>query len=175
MDKPTFESIVSEYRRWIRKTLSRLGICSSDLDDVVQAVLRGVARGLPTFDPSRATAPEKAVSSWLFAICQRQAANHRRAKCRRREDIRETRELDAFGSGAPTPETSLLACELEARLHEVLQEIDPDRRAVIVAYELEGISMAEVAVMFGIPVNTAWNRLRLAREDIREAFRRQDK
>jgi DNA-directed RNA polymerase specialized sigma24 family protein len=57
----------------------------------------------------------------------------------------------------------------------LLDKLEPQRRAVIVAYTLEGISMSEVAASFNIPVNTAWNRLRLAREDLREAWERYEK
>ncbi len=35
--------------------------------------------------------------------------------------------------------------------------------------------MADVAAAFAIPLNTAWNRLRLAREDLREAWERHEK
>lgn len=174
MDEPTFESIVSDHGAWIRKTLSCLGVGASDLDDVEQEVLRGVARGLPTFDPSLATVPEGALTSWLFGICERQAASHRRKNRRRAEVPRETRELDGIGSDAPSPEARLLACERKARLYAALERMEPDRLAVIVAYELEGIPMGDVAIRLRIPVNTAWNRLRLAREAIRAAFRRDE-
>ena len=45
-------------------------------------------------------------------------------------------------------------------------------RAVVVAYELERVAMAEVAAAQRIPLNTAWNRLRLGREDLRAAARK---
>lgn len=170
MERPTFEEVVSGYGAFLRRTLARFGIRTRDIEDLMQETLRAVARGLPAFDPSRAVTPEAAVRGWLFGICARQAASHHRARRRRAEDLRETAELDGFGDGAPSAEDTFLACETSARLHRVLESIEPERRAVIVAYELEGTPMSDVATRFGIPVNTAWNRLRLAREDIRAAW-----
>lgn len=172
MDKPTFDALVSEHDAWLRRTLSRLGIGPNDLEDVLQEVLRGVARGLPAFDPALAAVPEHALSGWLSAICERQARNHRRTRRRRAETPRETAELDTHDSGSPSPETHLLICERDARLHEALETLDPERRAVVVAYELLGTPMAEVAVLLRVPLNTAWNRLRLARADLRAALLR---
>jgi RNA polymerase sigma factor (sigma-70 family) len=170
VDSPTLESVVRQHGAWIRKTLFRLGIRPDDLEDILQEVLRAVARGLPAFDPARAARPEGALSGWLFAICERQAANHRRASCRRAEVLRDTDELDKLGCAMPTCEESFLFHERRARLQALLDGLEPQRRAVIVAYELDGVPMADVASMLGIPVNTAWNRLRLAREDIRAGW-----
>lgn len=170
MEKPSFEHLASRYCGWIRKTLLKLGVGTRDIDDVTQEVFRAVARGLPAFDPSLAARPEGAVSSWLLAICERQAANHRRRTCRRAETLRETAELDGLAGTSPTPEACLLACERQARLYQVIETLQSDRRAVLVAHELHGIAMDDVATSLGIPVNTAWNRLRLAREAIRAAW-----
>ena len=174
-EMPTLESIVSQHGAWMRRTLATCGVRSADLDDVMQEVLRGVARRLPAFEPSGSAAPDAALCAWLLAICKRQAAHHHRDKRRRREEVRETQELDGFDSGSPSAEERILSREHHARLREALDELSPDRRAVIVAHDLEGVAMAQVALACGIPINTAWNRLRLAREDVRAAFRRSER
>ena len=174
-EKPTFESIVLEHGTFIRRTLAQLGVASRDLRDVEQEVLRGVNRRLPAFDPELAANPANAVRAWLFAICERQAANHRRTRARRAELIVTNDELDTSAASGPNSEERLVFEQRKAVLMRLLDELEPQRRAVIVAYELEGIAMADVAVAFSIPVNTAWNRLRLAREDLREAFERHER
>lgn len=62
--------------------------------------------------------------------------------------------------------------ERAALLATLLARLEPRRRAVVMAYELEGVAMVDVAAAQGIPLNTAWNRLRLGREDLRAAARR---
>lgn len=174
MDGPSFDSIVADHSAFIRRTLASLGVGARDLNDVRQEVLRGVASGLPTFDPSLAAEPEGALKGWLFGICERQAANYRRRKRRRAEVLLEPQEFVNVVSAAPNPEAALLACEQKCRLNQALETMAPERAAVIIAYELEGIPMVDVAIKQGVPVNTAWNRLRLARRDIRAAFRRDE-
>jgi len=174
-DKPTLESIVSQHGAWMRRTLATCGVRSGDLDDVLQEVLRGVARGLGAFVPPGSAALDVALCAWLLAICKRQAAHHHREKRRRREEVRETQELDGFDSGSPSAEERILSHEHHVRLREALDELSSDRRAVIVAHDLEGVAMADVALACGIPINTAWNRLRLAREDVRAALRRSER
>ncbi len=170
-EKPSFERIVAEHGSFVRRTLAQLGVPTRCLADVEQEVYRGVHRGLPTFDPALAPQPEGAVRSWLFGICERQAASQRRSEMRRSEVLVTVDDLDT-AQDVPDTEESLIEAERKALLHRLLDTLEPRRRAVVVAYELEGIPMTEVAAAVGIPVNTAWNRLRLAREDLRTAWGR---
>lgn len=171
VDKPSFERIVSENGSFVRRTLAQLGVPMRCLADVEQEVYRGVHRGLPGFDPALAPQPGGAVRSWLFGICERQAASHRRSEARRGEVLVAVDDLDT-AQDVPDTEESLIEAERKALLHQLLATLEPRRRAVVVAYELEGIPMVDVAAAVGIPVNTAWNRLRLAREDLRSAWAR---
>jgi RNA polymerase sigma-70 factor (ECF subfamily) len=175
VDKPTFESVVLEYGPFIRRTLSHLGVASRDVQDVEQEVLRGVSRGLATFDPDLSANPENALRGWIYGICERQAANHRRARLRRGEQLTTNDELDTGPGVGADSEERLIAEEHNALLLRLLDQLEPQRRAVIVAYELEGIAMADIAAAFSIPVNTAWNRLRLAREALCEAWDRYER
>src|SRR5947209_5368345 len=95
IEKPTFQRIVRDHASFIRRTLAQLGVCARDLADVEQEVFRGVNRGLPAFDPALAPNPENAVRGWLFGICERQAASHRRQEMRRAEVLYATEDLDA--------------------------------------------------------------------------------
>jgi RNA polymerase sigma-70 factor (ECF subfamily) len=47
-----------------------------------------------------------------------------------------------------------------------------DRRAVFVLYDIDGEPMKEIARSLGIPVNTAYSRLRLARSEFGLAVKR---
>jgi len=67
-------TIYREHGRFVWLSLQRLGIQPSDLDDVAQDVFMIVHRRLDTFD-RRAR-----VSTWLFGICMRVAANYRRRR-----------------------------------------------------------------------------------------------
>ena len=51
-------------------------------------------------------------------------------------------------------------------LMRALDGLEPDRRAVFVAHDLEGLAMPQIAEAFEVPLNTAYSRLRLARENL---------
>jgi RNA polymerase sigma-70 factor (ECF subfamily) len=53
-----------------------------------------------------------------------------------------------------------------------LEAIPLDRRAVFVLHEIDGVSIPEVATAMDIPANTAYSRLRLAREAFQAAVKR---
>jgi RNA polymerase sigma-70 factor (ECF subfamily) len=161
-------TVWAKYEAFVRRTLTQLGVASGDVDDVEQEVFRGVSRGLPTFDPELSTNPQNALRAWLYAICERQAANHRRKTARRRELLFTNEELDQEPAPGATNEERFIAEQRKATLMHLLDTLEPKRRAVIVAHELEGIPMTDVAAALALPVNTAWNHLRQAREDLRE-------
>jgi RNA polymerase sigma factor (sigma-70 family) len=171
-EKPTFEDVVREHGSFIRRTLSQHGFRAHALEDVEQEVFRGIAKGLPTFEPHLASNPASAMRGWLFGICQNQAASHCRVESRRGEVLCTEEDLPSVRSSAPIAEEILLEAERKTLLHELLAMLEPRRRAVIVAYELEGIPMPDIALGMSIPVNTAWNLRRLAREDLRAAWLR---
>jgi len=52
-----------------------------------------------------------------------------------------------------------------------IEKLSPERRAVFEAYELEGLSEAEIAQQFDIPQGTVKSRLSRAREDLQHSLR----
>jgi len=63
--------------------------------------------------------------------------------------------------------------EARRQLDAALARLDDDKREVLVLYELEELSMPEVARVLGVPVQTAYTRLHAAREIMRKALSRQ--
>lgn len=59
-----------------------------------------------------------------------------------------------------------------ALLDGVLDELDEERRAVFVLFELEQLAMKDVAAAVGCPIQTAYSRLHSAREKVEAAVRR---
>lgn len=165
-------ALLASHRRFIRRRLARFGVCACDVEDVQQEVEHQVARGLACFDPSRSVKPERALESWLFAICERVAAGYHRSRARCPELLAPATVFEHVKSPVPSAESILESAEEIALLRSLLGSLRAERREVLVAYELDGLSMAEVAAALRIPLNTAWNRLRLARADLRrEALR----
>jgi RNA polymerase sigma-70 factor (ECF subfamily) len=50
--------------------------------------------------------------------------------------------------------------------------VDLDRRAVLVAYEMDELPMKDIAASLQIPLDTAYSRLRVGRVELHKAFQR---
>jgi RNA polymerase sigma-70 factor (ECF subfamily) len=140
---------------YVCRALRRLGVRAGDLEDVAQELFVAVHRALPSYDTSRAFRP------WLFSFAFRFAANYRRL-------------ARHAGYASDGPFRTMAATghpDAEARdmVLRALEPLDLDRRAVIVMHDLEGFSAPEIAEQLGIPLNTVYSRLRLARGEFRDA------
>lgn len=173
LDVPPFPEVVRLYRGSIVCMLTRLGVRSCDLADAAQEVLIAIARGLPHFDPGLASDPATALPRWIFGICLRVSKHQGRLASRRaRELLCEAAELDNHAAPAPAADVELQGAEDVALLDRLLALLDPYRRAVVVAHDVEGLTMGTVAAALGVPVSTAWNLRRVGLDELRAALRR---
>jgi RNA polymerase sigma-70 factor (ECF subfamily) len=70
----------------------------------------------------------------------------------------------------PSPlDLAVLSDELQL-LWRLLGELSPRKRDVFVLAQLEEMTVPEIAEAIGIPLNTAYSRLRSARQEFNEAF-----
>jgi RNA polymerase sigma-70 factor (ECF subfamily) len=160
---PDFPSIYRSEFPYVWKTLRRLGAPPQDLEDLAHDPFVVVHRHLSEFDPDRPLRP------WLFGIAVRVVADFRRSPRSAREILGETAEPVDL---APSPHERLEGTEARAVLMQALDGLDLDRRAVFVMHELDEIPVPEIASTLGIPLNTAYSRLRLARVDVAAAIQR---
>jgi RNA polymerase sigma-70 factor (ECF subfamily) len=156
----TFADIFRNHARYLWRALVSLGVRPADVDDACQEVMLVVHRRLPEFDG-------RAVRSWLYAICLRVASEYRRsARVRRELSVPELPEVEALGS----PMQEAVTREVWLDLLAALETLDEDKRAVFVLYEIEELSLREIAEATGCPLQTAYSRLQAARARVREHF-----
>lgn len=162
-DELDFRALFSAHFTYVFHTLRRLGVPPRDLPDVTHDVFLQVYRRRDQYDPAR---PPRA---WLFGFAFRVASRYRRLAYNRREQLDALPEL-------PDPAPNVvdqLVHEQEVELAlSALDSLELTRRAVFILHELDGCPIPEVARALGIPLNTAYSRLRLAREDFQKAARR---
>ncbi|HEX6765846.1 MAG TPA: sigma-70 family RNA polymerase sigma factor [Polyangiaceae bacterium] len=138
------------------RTLRRLGVPASDVDDAVQQVFVTLARRIAEVRPG-------AERAFLLGTALRVAADFRRHRRRRRDEPAPLPVLDPPGDGAESPERLLDRKQGLALLDALLARIPDEQRAVFVLYEIEGLTTVEVAELLGIPQGTVSSRLRRAR------------
>ncbi|HEY6724325.1 MAG TPA: sigma-70 family RNA polymerase sigma factor [Polyangiaceae bacterium] len=134
--------------------LRRLGLSEADADDGAQQVFLTFARKLDAVDPDRER-------SFLLGVALRVASDARRAHKRRRLEP-ETALSDATDP-RPDPEQALDRQQVCALLDTFLEELDQDARAVFVLYEVEGLTMREIAEALELSPGTVASRLKRAR------------
>ena len=83
--------------------------------------------------------------------------------------------LDEHASSEPDAEQLLMRKRLRERLERALASLSDAHRAVFVLYELEGLSVPELAELLELPLGTAASRLGRARAKFAEAAARQQR
>jgi RNA polymerase sigma-70 factor (ECF subfamily) len=147
---------------FVWRSLRLLGVPPEGVEDAAQDVFSVASRQLARFE-GRAS-----IRTWLFAILQRVAANHRRT--RRRKLSRLEPLGDGVVSMAPTPQARAEAAQALDVVQRFCAALDLDRRALFVLALVEEVPAAEVSEVLGIPVNTVYSRVRTLREGLRRAL-----
>jgi RNA polymerase sigma-70 factor (ECF subfamily) len=155
-------AMVDRYLDFVARVLRNAGTPEAEVDDDVQRTFIAVANRLDDVRPD-------AEKSFLLQTALRMAAHARRTLARRRE----VHDSDAqLRIQAPLqPEQALDQKRSRELLDEVLAEMAGELRTVFVLYELEELSMTEIAATLRIPQGTVASRLRRARADFRDRVR----
>ncbi len=150
VDSRRFRQIAGANLDFVWRCLRRMGIPNGDVDDAVQQVFLVVASKLDSI----AQGSERA---FLFATASDEAHH-------------QMMQADTVHD----PSQEELTDQLRARalMDHVLAEMPDDLREVFVLFELEELSVAEVADLLAIPIGTVGSRLRRAREDFHDRVRR---
>jgi RNA polymerase sigma-70 factor (ECF subfamily) len=150
-------SIHEEHAQFVWLSLQRLGVRTTDIEDLLQEVFIVVHKRLATFDGSAR------MTTWLFGICLRVAAAHRRRAYNRRESIVPAPADEALADSA-SPEDLASNRQAQARLAAILDTMDLEKRAIFVMFELDELSCEEIAEILGVPLGTVYSRLHAARK-----------
>ncbi len=157
--------LFKQYARFVASFLIRMGISRADLDDVMQEVFL-VAHKMGGYSPG----PAKP-TTFLANIAFRAATTHRR-KGKVRSFVYANEELVGGAAGETAdPERSTDNQQRLELLQRCLDRLDDDKRAIFVMAEIQGETVVSIASGLGIPVDTAYSRLRAARKLFREAAR----
>lgn len=154
--------VFDAHARDVWRALCFLGVPESDVPDVCQDVFVTVHRRLHTFEG------RSSLSSWIYGICLRTVAAYRRKAHRRHEQ--PVAEVPREESADAPQERAVIASERLERLRRVLATLDDKQRQVFVLYEVEHRPMKEIAESLDVPLQTAYSRLRAARQHVRRGF-----
>lgn len=154
-----FELLYREHFDFACRSLRLLGVEPDGLEDAAQDVFGVASRRLSEF------AGNASVKTWIFAIVQRVAANHRRTHRRKRASL-EPLPPDVAAISAASPESEAQAAQSAALIRAFSDSLDEGRRTLLVLGLIEGVPMRELADTLGIPLQTAYSRVRALRRSL---------
>lgn len=164
-DSPArLRTVVDHNYEFLWRSLRRIGVPEGGVEDAAQKVLLVVARRLGEIRPG-------AEKSFLYRTAVNVAREERRSSARRNEALTGD-ALEEIPSHALDPAEQLDKARARSLLDRVLEALDPDLRSVFALYELEELTMAEIASILDLAEGTVASRLRRAREDFRSIAKR---
>jgi RNA polymerase sigma-70 factor (ECF subfamily) len=152
--KARFARLVREHHPFVWRSARRLGVPSSDVDDVVQEVFLLAARKLDVIENER---------GYLFQTCA-YVAGHVRRVARRRREVTDDESVNAVVDERATPERNAENAEAREQLETILEAMPDDVRSSFVLFELEGFKITEIAEITSAPIGTVGSRIRRGRE-----------
>lgn len=162
------EELYDHHASYVYRSLRRLGVPQQNLSDALQDVFIVVHRRLRELDPSRSA------RAWLFVVSLGIARNHRRTLRRKAPEsgFVHRADPDHIGGRFEEPLDRAAHAERIETLYRLLDTLDEEKRAVFVLAELEERTVPEIADTLGINLNTAYARLRAARQKFESGLAR---
>jgi RNA polymerase sigma factor (sigma-70 family) len=163
-DLQAFNQIVLLYQDRIFNQALRLLRDEDSAEDITQNTFLTAYRCLPGVRIG-------SFRSWLFRVCTNACYDELRRRKRRPvsslgyEDEADERLLPPYDwpDSNTLPEKESERHELERIIHQALNRLVPDQRAVVVLVDLQGFDYLEAAQVLGVPVGTVKSRLARAR------------
>jgi len=151
------EAFVREHHAFTWRCLRRLGLSAADADEAAQRVFLVATTRFDDIQPGCERA-------FLFRTASHVASKVRRSAGRRRESS-ESDSLEA-PDGVPLADELLDQRRARQLLDHALAELSEDLAAVIILFEIEGLTTAEVAVALDLRPGTVASRLKRARGEL---------
>lgn len=164
-EEDAFLSIYTRHRVAMYRFACRLLRSESAAEDVTHDCFLSLFKNPERFDPTRGTP----LRTYLFAAVHNLAMKHfRRAGQETWTDeatLEEPRTPDAH-----EPLSQLIEAELSAAVRAAVEQLPALQREVLILFEFEDLSLAEVAVVVDAEVNTVKSRLARARAGLRRTL-----
>jgi RNA polymerase sigma-70 factor (ECF subfamily) len=150
------KALVVEHHAFVWRSLVRLGVPRADAEDAVQQVFMVTSRRIDDISHG-------SDRSFLYGVCLRVASRARRTLARRREVLGDDACPERIDPGT-RPDDMIDRARARVLLDEILSTMPLELRSVFTLFELEQMTMIQIAGLLELPQGTVASRLRRARE-----------
>jgi RNA polymerase sigma-70 factor, ECF subfamily len=150
-DRGALETVVARLLPRLRNLIRYLVRGDADADDIAQEAMVAVVRGLPSFRG------DGTLESWADRVAVRETFACLRRARRARDRIDRSADLAAV----PHPGGGPDAYAERRRAARLLDELPDEQRHAVVLHHVLGLSVPEIAVEMGAPMETVRSRLRI--------------
>lgn len=164
-----FDFFVRKYQRRLYAILYNMTSSKEDAADLLQETFVKAFRALGSFKG------QSRFYTWLYRIAINTTLNfletHKKKSALRLESWSDEGQVADFlmlDKRMPAADRSVLLNELKEKLNESLQKLSSIHRTVIVLFEIEGMSHAEIAKTLHCSEGTVRSRLHYAKEQLKQ-------
>jgi RNA polymerase sigma-70 factor (ECF subfamily) len=163
----SFETLLERHEAQIYRFGMKMCRDPEDAKDVVQDTLLAMARGVRDFRGG------SSISTWLYKIARSFCIKKRRKRKfapdeERSLDVGAAAEARKLADPTGSPDELLARKQIERMLEQVIAELRPMHREVLLLRDGEGLTAPEVAEVLGLTSQAVKSRLHRARLAVRE-------
>ncbi|WP_438004661.1 RNA polymerase sigma factor [Sorangium sp. So ce321] len=148
-----------------RRLARRVGVPERNAEDVAQDALLRAWEARERIEPGEDPAP------YSVTIALNQARKHTR-NARRRGEVLTAFDDRELQDERPSPEDLIRRRQREALIRDLISQVDPRYREVLIRHELEEQPLAEIAAELGLHLETVKTQHSRARQHLKAAKRR---
>jgi RNA polymerase sigma-70 factor (ECF subfamily) len=168
MEKNSFEDVYVSYEKPVYNYVLRMVKDGSLAEDITQDVFVKVYQNLANFRG------DAKLSTWIYQIATNTYLDYFRSAAHKKESMTDHLDDDGMDDSIHgeaekvlTIDEQLVKSEMSACVHEFVNKLPEDYRAVIVLHDLQGLKNREIADILGCSLDTVKIRLHRARKKFR--------
>jgi RNA polymerase sigma-70 factor (ECF subfamily) len=172
-DQGAFGELVTRYQDPLFNMVYRHVGNAEDAADVVQEAFLSAYQSLASFKG------DAKFSTWLYRIAFNAAMTHKR---RQKSGMKSIKTSDSSPGVEPLdltasnrPGHAIETAEDERWLHDALQRLSPEHRAVLLMKDMEDMRYEDMAEILGVAVGTIRSRLHRARLELKDLLERDER
>ncbi|MEK5482730.1 RNA polymerase sigma factor [Viridibacillus sp. FSL R5-0888] len=152
---------LNEILKFVYSYLIKMGASKEDAEDIIQNTAYKFLQYIDSIHNTQ---------SWLFRVAVNQYYDMSRKKSRRRDILLKFNLQEIFEE--ETPEKALMQSELERDIHEILTNLKPKYRQLLLLKYSTGLKINEIAELYSMKEGSVKTILHRARKEFIEQYRR---